>query len=89
MSSALQEDLNSWHERVASYDLVSDAVVVFGSLPYGSERLLTLLPLRPRKSWVRLIGQAPPGMRMLHVAVAYSGDREAGPHAYQYSFEIR
>lgn len=86
---ALQEDLMSWHQRSASIDLVSDAVVVNENLPYGSERLLTLLPLRPRKSWVRIRGQLPLGAESLDVVVAYSGDRNAGAHAYRYWFEIR
>ena len=88
IEGVLQEDLNVWHERAASYDLVSGAVSSSRHVPYGAERLLTLLPLRPWKSWVRLTSQAPPGEQTLRIAIAYSGDREHGPHAYQYLFEI-
>ena len=85
----LEEDLESWHRRSTSYNLVSDAVVVDHNLPFGSERLLTLLPLRVRKSWVRITGQIPLEAETLDVVVAYSGDRSAGAHAYRYWFEIR
>ena len=88
IQGVLREDLDVWHERAASYDLVSGAVTSSRHIPYGAERLLTLLPLRSRKSWVRLTSHAPPGEQMLRVAIAYSGDRELGPHAYQYLFEI-
>ena len=87
IQGVLHEDLDVWHERAASYNLVSGAVTSSRHLPYGAERLLTLLPLRPWKSWIRLTSHAPPGQQMLRIAIAYSGDRELGPHAYQYLFE--
>ena len=64
--------------------------VVDHNLPFGSERLLTLRPLRLSKSWVRLTGQLPSEAQTLDVVVAYSGDRSsAGAHAYRYWFEMR
>ena len=84
--SKLEDYLDSWHERLTSYDLVTDAVSTPRiNLPYGSERLLTLLPLRPWKSWVRIVGEVLDG-RTLRVAVAYSG---TGTRTYEYTFELR
>lgn len=84
--SKLEDYLDSWHERLTSYDLVTDAVSTPRiNLPYGSERLLTLLPLRPWKSWVRILGEVLEG-RTLRVAVAYSG---TGTRTYEYTFELR
>ena len=87
-TQALQEHLDSWHDRRTSYDVVANAVAVPGyDLPYGSERLLTLLPLRPWKSWARIRARVLEG-NTLRVAVAYSGD-SSDPTTYEYIFEIR
>ena len=86
----LPEDLNRWHDGNATYSLVSGALGSSTRLPNGAERLLTLLPLRPFKSWVRLSSQVPSEGSTLRVSVAYSVDAEdVGPHAYEYIFEIR
>ena len=81
-----QEYLDGWHERRASYNVVVNAVGK-GNLPYGSERLLTLLPLRPWKSWARIEGRVLKG-NTLRVAVTYSGDGSEPP-TYEYIFELR
>ena len=84
--SELKDYLDSWHERLTSYDLVTDAVSTPRlNLPYGSERLLTLLPLRLSKSWVRIVSEVLEG-RTLRVAVAYSG---TSTRTHEYTFELR
>ena len=85
----LQEHLDRWHDRRTSYDVVANAVAVPRyDLPYGSERLLTLLPLRPWKSWARIRARVLEGNK-LRVAVAYSGDSSSDPTTYEYIFELR
>ena len=89
IQGALARDLNHWHDGNATYSLVSGALGSSVRLPNGAERLLTLLPLRPRKSWVRLSSQVPAAGDTLRVGVAYSEDADdLGPHAYEFIFEI-
>lgn len=85
----LFDDLNRWHDGNTSYGLVSGALGNSTRLPNGGERLLTLLPLRPFKSWVRFSSHVPAAGDTLRVAVAYSGDVESlGARAYEYIFEF-
>ena len=86
--SDLQELLDDWHQRAASFDLVQGAVLVSADLPYGSERLITLLPWRLRKSWVPIEATRLEG-GTLRVAVAYSVHGGAVPPTYVYTFAIR
>ena len=89
IQGTLLDDLNNWHDSNTSYGLVSGAVGSANSLPNGAERLLTLLPLRPFRSWVRLSSRVPAAGETLRVTIAYSGDvDELGSHAYEYVFEI-
>ena len=83
----LQEHLDRWHDRLASYNVVANALPNV-DLPYGSERLITLPPFRPWKSWVRIEGRFLKG-RTLRVAVAYGGDSGPNPPTYEYTFELR
>ena len=78
--------LERWHESSTSYKLVSHALTGPSDRPYGAERLLTLLPLRPWKSWVAIESRAPKPKGTLRVAIAYSGDPDDKPLIYQYSF---
>ena len=84
--SSLHADLDGWHDSNASYGLVSGAAG-YSDLPSGSERLLTLLPLRPLKSWVWFTSRQP--VDTLRVVIAYSGEvGDDGVYPYEYAFRI-
>ena len=76
------------HDSNVSYGLVSGALGGSDRLPNDAERLLTLLPLRPFKSWVGVNSQVPAVGETLRVAIAYSGDvvEVAEVLVYEYIF---
>ena len=84
-------DTSAWLPNQSSYAVVSAALrVAADSLPYGTERLLTLKAGRPLSSWVPFTTYTPTPQDQLLVAVTFSGDLDSqGPRVYRYTFEIR
>ena len=84
-------DTSAWLPNQSSFDLVSTTLnEVKGSLPLGTERLISLKALRPFSSWVQFTTYMPERGGQLHVAVAFSGDMDdQGPMVYRYKFKIQ
>lgn len=84
-------DTSAWMPNQSSYKVVSAALRNMGdTLPYGTERLLTLKAARPLSSWVPFTTYTPSPQDQLLVAVTFSGDLDSrGPRVYRYTFEVR
>ena len=85
------EDFFEWHKgtwywgtNISSYDFVSNTAKILDGLPFGSERLLRLVPNRPYTSWVPITTLVLCDLT-LSVTVSYSEDPK--PVFYRYEFQ--